>query len=134
MPHDPFKSLFELKFSKALTKRGIPFKYEPETLSFLQPEKKRKYTPDFKLTTKHGEFLVETKGKLTAEDRKKMVWVKEQHPNKKIVIVFMNAGNRLTKVSKTTYGDWADKQGYEWVDFRSGLPKSWRGAADEAGV
>ena len=130
MPKDPFKSLFELKFSKALTKRGIPFKYEPETLAFLQPEKKRKYTPDFLITTKDGNFLVETKGKLTAEDRKKMVWVKEQHPNKKIVIVFMNAGNRLTKVSKTTYGDWADKQGYEWVDFRNGLPKNWRPALE----
>lgn len=120
-----YKSNFESSFAKELKKHGIKFEYEPEILEFVQPLKKRKYTPDFRVRTGKGVFLVETKGKLTSEDRKKMIWIKEQHPNKKIVLVFMNSTNKLTSASKTTYGDWASKAGYEWIDFRSGLPKDW---------
>ena|SRR3990167_580280 len=122
-----YKSQFEKNVAKEFKAHGIRFEYEPEVVRFLQPEKERKYTPDFKIRTKTGiTCLVETKGRLTSEDRKKMVWVKEQHPKKKIILIFMNAANTLTKRSKTTYADWARKNGFEYVDFRFGLPKEWK--------
>ena len=121
-----YKSGFEKDVAKAFKDKGIKFVYEPEVLPFTQPAKERKYTPDFHIRTKTGvTCFIETKGKLTHEDRQKMIWVKEQHPKKKIVLLFMNAANKLRKNSKTTYAQWADKNGFEWHDFRFGLPKEW---------
>ena len=39
-------------------------------------------------------------------------------PQKRIIFLFMNPSNKITKRSKTTYGVWADKEGFEWLDFR----------------
>jgi predicted nuclease of restriction endonuclease-like RecB superfamily len=121
-----FKSQFEKNFAKSLRDSGIKFEYEPMVVSFLQPEKQRKYIPDFKIRTKEGVFIVETKGKLTIEDRKKLVWVAEQHPKLNLIIVFMNSKNKLRKNSPTTYGQWATKNGFTWYDFRDGLPNEWK--------
>ena len=121
-----YKSKYESDVARAFKQARITFEYEPEVLKFLQPEKARKYTPDFKIRTSTGIIcLVETKGRLTSEDRKKLLWVKEQHPKKKLVLIFMNSNVTLTKVSKTTYADWARKNGFEFYDFRFGLPKGW---------
>ena len=30
----------------------------------------------------------------------------------------MNPSNKITKRSKTTYGVWADKEEFEWLDYR----------------
>lgn len=120
-----YKSKFEQNFAKSLKDKGIKFEYEPLVVDFTQPEKKRKYIPDFRVRTKEGVFIVETKGKLTIEDRKKLVWVTEQNPKLKLIIVFMNAKNKLRKNSPTTYGEWATKNGFEWYDYNDGLPKTW---------
>ena len=121
-----YRSKFESNVAKEFKAKGVSFEYEPKVLAFTQPAKERKYTPDFYIRTKTGvTTLVETKGKLTAEDRAKMVWVKEQHPKEKIVILFMNSSVKLRKGSKTTYSDWARKNGFEFYDFRFGLPKEW---------
>ena len=121
----PYKSKFELNVAKAFKKGGITFVYEPEVIKFLQPEKKRKYTPDFKVETAAGTFLIETKGKLTAQDRYKMIWVRDQNPDKRLVLLFMNSSVKLRKGSKTTYRMWAEKNGFQCFDFRDGLPKEW---------
>lgn len=122
-----YKSKFEQNFAKLLRDQGVKYEYEPLVVSFLQPEKQRKYIPDFKLWTKTaGVFLVETKGKLTIEDRKKLVWVAQQNPKLKLIIVFMNSNNKLRKNSPTTYGEWATKNGFEWYDFKDGLPEKWK--------
>lgn len=93
---------------------------------FLQPEKKRKYHPDWELTTKAGDvLLIETKGKLTVQDRQKLVLVKEQHPKLQLVILFQNASVKLRKNSPTSYGEWATKQGFKWFDWKKGLPTEW---------
>lgn len=96
--------------------------YEPDTFPFLQPEKKRKYTPDFK----KGDTYVEVKGKLDLQTRQKMQWFKEQYPDVHLVIIFGKASNRLSKKSKTTYADWATKVGYEFYDLDSGIPDSFK--------
>lgn len=122
-----YRSKFEANVAKEFKNNGIKFVYEPEVVHFLQPEKARKYTPDFRVTTKgsRSSFLIETKGRLTAEDRKKLVWVRDQNPKIKLVLLFMDSRKTLTKVSKTTYGDWSRKNGFEFHDFRFGLPKEW---------
>lgn len=120
-----FKSQFERNVAKAFRKAGIKFTYEPVVLPFVQPKKDRKYTPDFELRFGNRAILVETKGKLTAEDRQKLVWVQEQHPRRPVVILFMNSDVRIRKNSPTTYAKWAEKAGFEYYDFRDGLPKGW---------
>ena len=114
-----YKSKFEEKVRKLLPDSVI---YEPDRLKFTQPEIKRTYIPDWKVKDK---VYIETKGKLTSEDRKKMLWVKEQYPNYTFYIFFQNARVKIRKGSKTSYGDWATKVGFEWSDLRDGLPNDW---------
>lgn len=112
---DKFKSDLELFISTVLSKRKKEHEYEPDKISFIQPSKSRHYIPDFKI----GENLyIEAKGKLDVDTRNKMIWVKEQNPDIKIIIIFAKADNKLTRTSKTTYGQWATKHGFEWYDVR----------------
>ncbi len=121
-----YKSKFEKQVAQGFKKAKIGFEYEPEVVRFVQPEKARKYTPDWRITTCSGDvLLVETKGKLTVEDRQKLVWVKEQHPKLNLVILFMNASVKIRKNSPTSYGEWATKNGFTWFDWKKGLPKEW---------
>lgn len=96
--------------------------YEVDKLPFVQPEKKRYYLPDFKLP--NGVYI-EVKGRLTLEDRQKMIWVKEQHPHIRICFIFGNGNNKITKRSKTTYLDWAEENGFEAIDVSQPIPKGW---------
>jgi hypothetical protein len=118
-PLQIYKSKFEEKFRKILPDSVT---YEPDKLKFKQPEITRTYIPDWKIKDK---VYIETKGKLTSEDRKKMIWVKEQYPDYTFYIFFQNARVKIRKGSKTSYGDWATKVGFEWSDSRDGLPKDW---------
>jgi hypothetical protein len=58
-----------------------------------------------------------------AADRKKHLLVKEQNPNMDIRFVFSNSKNKITKKSKTTYGDWCEKNGYKYSDKI--IPNEW---------
>lgn len=107
-----FKSKLEIEVSEFL---GENAEYEPEYIEWIQPAKGRKYCPDFK--TKAGVYI-ETKGKWDADDRAKHVFLKEQHPDKRIVLLFQNPDVCLNKRSKTSYGMWATKNGLEWYDWR----------------
>lgn len=121
-----YKSKFEKTVAASLKKAKLAFEYEPTVVRFVQPAKERKYTPDWRVKTKSGDLLfVETKGKLTVEDRQKLVWVKEQHPELNLVLLFMNASVKLRKNSPTSYGDWATKNGFKWFDWKKGLPQEW---------
>ena len=68
-------------------------------------------------------ILVETKGRWVAEDRKKHLLIKKQHPELDIRIVFMSGKTKIRKGSKTTYGDWCDKHGIPWAEKI--IPTSW---------
>jgi len=114
----PYRSQFEVSVADIL---GDKADYEPERINFIQPAQSRYYLPDFK--TKTG-IYIECKGKWTSDDRKKHVWLREQHPEKRIVILFQNANVKLNKRSKTSYADWATKNNIEWLDFKQhGVPK-----------
>jgi len=64
---------------------------------------------------------IEAKGKLDLATRQKMVWFKECNPEVLIIFLFMNPSNKITKRSKTSYGQWATNEGFLWLDFR----KNW---------
>lgn len=116
-PDDPdYRSKFEQTIGEFF---GELAEHEPEKIYFIQPEKKRFYLPDFKL--KNG-IYVEAKGKFVASDRTKHIWLKEQHPDKRIVIIFQNANVKLSKKSKTSYGDWCSKNNIEWYNWKDGIP------------
>lgn len=112
------RSKFEETFEADLVARKIKYDYErlklPYTLSF-------NYKPDWELTD-YG-IIVETKGYLDADDRRKMIAVKEQHPHLDIRFVFQKADKVLRRGSKTTYGTWADKHGFVWAEGT--IPKQW---------
>jgi hypothetical protein len=117
-----FKSKLEEKVWSVLKKEFPTVKYEPQRFKFIQPEVERTYIPDFK--TGRNNIFIEAKGKLDLETRKKMVWFRDSNPTIRIIFLFMNPDNKITKRSKTTYAMWATDNGFEWLDFR----KDWLNA------
>ena len=108
------RSGLETAFQAICTERSIEIEYETDSLSFVTSPQKRRYIPDW--TIRKG-IYIETKGRFTAADRKKAIYVKEQHPDVRILYVFQRPSNTLSKQSSTTYGDWCDKYGIEWCAF-----------------
>lgn len=117
-----FKSKLEERVWARLKTVYTKTKYEPDKFKYSQPQVERTYTPDFK--TGEAKIYLEAKGKLDLDTRKKMLWFKESNPDIRIIFLFQNADNKLTKRSKTTYGEWATAHGFEWLDFR----KDWLSA------
>jgi hypothetical protein len=110
-----YRSKYEAKLAPALEAAGA--EYEAEQLTY---QLERVYKPDWR--TKAG-VIIEIKGYFPAEDRGKMRAVKAAHPGRDIRIVFQNANTKLTKKSKTTYAQWAEKHGFAWAHGE--VPASW---------
>lgn len=115
-----FKSGLEETISDQIKEKGIDVKYESEKIPYIIPASHHTYNPDFKLP--NGIF-VETKGRFVAADRKKHLLVKSQNPQLDIRFVFSNSKNKITKNSKTSYGDWCDKNGFKYADKI--IPEDW---------
>ncbi len=120
------RSGFEDSFEKDLTERGINYSYESETLSYkyIVParEKTERYTPDFPIITKSGKKIyIETKGRLTSENRKKYLRVKNLL-GIDLRFVFQR-DNKIYKGSDTTYSEWAEKNGFLWA--MKTIPEEW---------
>jgi hypothetical protein len=77
------------------------------------------YTPDFFL---ENGVIIETKGRFTAADRRKMVAVKRDHPDVEIKMLFMK-DNKIHKNSKTHYSDWCMENDYDFAVKE--IPRSW---------
>lgn len=116
------RSRLEERVQESLEALGQTVEYEVDKLPFVQPAVDRYYLPDFKL--ENGTYI-EVKGRFTAEDRRKMIWVKQQNPDAIIRFIFGNGKNKLTKKSKSTYLDWAEKYGFEAIDVSEEIPKKW---------
>lgn len=117
-------SYYRSKFEKAVADNAVldslkGITYEADTIEYVWPERKAKYTPDFRLP---NGIYVEAKGILDLETRKKHRLLQEQHPDKDIRFVFMR-NSRLYKGSKTTYTDWCDKNGFKWAIKK--IPEEW---------
>ena len=113
-----FRSGLEEKVSDLLLELGVKYEYESTKVPYIL---QCNYTPDFLLP--NGVFL-ETKGRLTEEDRRKMKAVKKANPELDIRFVFQTPFNKIYKGSKTTYAKWADKHGFPWCAFHS-IPLEW---------
>jgi hypothetical protein len=119
-----YRSGLEDQISEQLKATHNSWSYESEKLKYTIPERIATYTPDFVLIKQNGEKMyVETKGRFTTADRKKMKLVKENNPSLDIKLLFQTPKNRITKASKTTYADWADKHGYVWAARE--IPAEW---------
>lgn len=115
-----YRSGLEEVISKQLKDLGVTFKYEEMKIKYSVNEE-RSYTPDFH-ELPNG-IIVETKGRFTAQDRKKHLLIKQQHPELDIRFVFSNSNAKIVKGSKTTYGMWCTKNGFIYADKL--IPEEW---------
>ena len=115
----PYRSKFELKVAADLGKRKVDFQYEKVSFDYIP--KIRNYTPDFYLP--ESKIYIETKGRLTTNDRVKHLLIKEQYPDLDIRFVFVNANNKISRTSKTTYANWCDRHKFLWAE--SLVPMEW---------
>lgn len=119
--HGKYKSGLEQKTASIL-KRKVT--YESVKIPYVIPERTAYYTPDF-VPSKRKNFYIETKGRWVAADRKKHLLIKEQHPEIEVVFIFERPYQTISKKSKTTYADWANKNGFRWTTLSLGIPKEW---------
>jgi len=107
-----YRSKFEVQVRAALPSS---FKYEPHSIAYTS---EHNYTPDFV----RGKLLIEVKGRFrNSAEARKYVDIKEQHPDKEIVFIFMRPscplpGARVRKKcgTKRTHGEWATSHGFRW--------------------
>ncbi len=87
---------------------------------YEEPATKHRYTPDFVLP---NGIIIEAKGVLDAETREKHINIKRSNPDLDIRFVFQNPKNKIYKGSKTTYADWAEKNGFKCSTRQ--IPEAW---------
>jgi hypothetical protein len=120
MKQTNFKSKFEARVAQGLGLGEAEYGYETETFPYIL---EKNYTPDFPVLRPDGTTIyIEAKGKFDLEARQKMLAVKEQHPDKEFVLLFMR-NNRLHSNSNTYYSDWAEKHGFDYAV--SAIPIRW---------
>lgn len=115
-----FRSGLEVQIAKQLDDNGIAYEYEAHTIRYTIPEETHRFSPDFVLP---NYIVIEGKGEFTSADRKKIAFVREQHPNIDLRFVFSNSKARIGKKSKTTYGMWCTKHGIPFSDKL--VPAAW---------
>ena len=119
-----FRSGLEDTVNDMLKENNKSFSYESEKISYIQPETKHNYTPDFVLNKMDGgKMYVETKGRWVKTDRLKFDLIFEQYPGIDIRFVFQNPNAKLYKGSKTTYAQYCDKKGWRWA--KKEIPEEW---------
>ncbi len=99
---------------------GVSYEYETLTVSYVQPVKPRRYTPDIILP---NGIIIETKGRFVTADRQKHLLVQEQHPNLDLRFVFSNPNTRISKQSQTTYARWCEAKGFKFAKLH--IPLEW---------
>lgn len=115
-----YRSGLEERVAKELAALSVPVVYEQHKIKFNQPMQARTYCPDFLLP---NGIWIETKGKFEVEDRKKHLWIQEQHPELDIRFVFTNPNAKINKGSPTSYAMWCEKYGFKYA--AKSIPKTW---------
>ncbi len=121
------RSKFEKQVATDLHSRGVKYEYEAYQFPYEEPLRKNRarcadcdgtnlvregwYTPDFYLPK--TKLFVETKGRFTAADRRKMEAVMLANPKERFVMLFMR-DNKIHKRSSTLYSTWCEDRGIEW--------------------
>ena len=114
-----YRSGLEETISLQLTSLSVPVMYETEKIKY-EVNEVRSYTPDFLLP---NGIIIESKGRFVAADRKKHLLIQKQHIFLDIRFVFSNSKAKLTKGSKTSYGDWCKQHGFLYADKL--IPEEW---------
>lgn len=115
-----YRSGLEQAVDDFLIAHSIEGNYERYYLNYTIPESSHTYTPDFVLP---NGIVIETKGVWDAEDRKKHLLIKEQHPELDIRFVFTRSKTPIYKGSKTTYASFCEKYGFKYADKK--IPDEW---------
>jgi hypothetical protein len=122
-----YRNKFEKYTGTRLESMGVDFSYESSKVPYTVSGN---YIPDFAITSKSGNvILVETKGNGRSFDghsRRKLVAVKEQHPELDLRIVFYGDGNIGPKRKDGTRMkqlEWASRHGFK-VAVKD-IPKEW---------
>lgn len=115
-----YRSGLENSLIQKLEELDLKPNYEATRFEYIVPEQRHTYTPDFHLSP---HIVIETKGLWKVEDRYKMLYMIEQHPEISFRMVFQNANQKIKKGSKTSYADWCDKNGILWA--HKTIPKEW---------
>lgn len=111
------KSGFERTLAAQLSHSGVEWAYEAVKVPYIL---NGEYNPDFLL--KKSGILIEAKGLLDRESKRKMVAVKKQHPELDVRFVFMQAEKRIPG-TKQTHAQWADRNGFPWAEGK--IPEEW---------
>ena len=113
---DSFRSGLEQRVASGLKDLGATFLYEPYWIEYVQPEKVRKYKPDFVV----GNIVIEVKGRFDTADRQKHLYLKNHHGSElDIRFLFGNPHQKISKKSKTTYAMWCEKHDFKWGSLNS---------------
>lgn len=112
-----FKSMAEVFFVEELRKLKTSkhikgFLYEPEQWEYQYDP--QRYVVDFSVVKNDGTTIfIEFKGKMTPDIRKKLSTIKKCNPDKDLHIIFEKGNNKINPRSKTTYLNWAEKNGFK---------------------
>lgn len=110
------RNAFERGLGAQLKRAGVSFKYESLKLPYSI---EANYYPDFVLD---NGIIIEAKGILDRETKRKMSSVKRCHPTLDIRFVFYDAYKPI-EGAKMSHGDWADKHGFPWAHKE--IPVEW---------
>lgn len=89
----------------------------------MEPATVRQYTPDLILKRRRKKIYIEVKGRFTAQDRKKMSLIIEQHPDKDIRMLLAK-DNTISKNSRTRYSTWCAKRNIPY-HIGTSVPEAW---------
>ena len=122
-----YRNKFEERTGERLTELGVDFSFESERIGYTVSGN---YLPDFVVTTRGGHRIyIETKGggrSFDGSSRRKLIAVKEQHPEVDLRIVFYSDGKIGPTRKDGTYmkqSDWAKKYGFKYAIKE--IPESW---------
>lgn len=122
-----YKSGLEVEVAKLLYKaRGkiepsFKFNYENEPFEYVLAP--REYWPDFMIVREDdSKVYIEVKGYLDRDSQRKMLAVKECHPNETFVFLF-SRDSLIRRGGKMRYSDWCKKYGFDWAVGE--VPERW---------
>ena len=117
-----YRSKSEERVAGHLNELGVAYDYEPKDGKVSYSiERTAYYLPDFVL--KDSGIILEVKGYFSPSDRAKYLRIRKSNPFIDIRFVFDRATTKISKTSKTTYAQWADKNGFDWCE--KVIPPTW---------